>query len=176
VDTSTYSVIFTGSVGLAGLVFGAAGARATRRAHSADKAADREHERLLARDARLFERRANAYEGVMKVCDFHMQTVESRNPIIVPGPTAPTFPGDEEEEMLSRSRFSTYASPEADEALESFLKQTLAFYICADLYEHVREHGSPDSAPLKEMNKAREEVRARFGEVKVRIREELAAV
>src|SRR5450759_2266362 len=69
VDTATYSVIFTGTVGIIGLVLGYRGTRATLRAHAVERAADREHERRLARDARLFEHRANTYAGMMKVCE-----------------------------------------------------------------------------------------------------------
>jgi hypothetical protein len=134
-----------------------------------------EHERRLARDARLFERRADAYEAMMKYCEMHMQTVESRCPVIGPGPEAANFPKDPEEKMSLRGSFSTYASPEAYEALESFLNQTLAFYIRADLFENLNEQGLPAGDALKEMNKAREEVRTRFGELQAQIRGELAA-
>ena len=175
-DTATYSVIFTGTVGIIGLVLGYRGTRAILRANAVERTADREHERRLARDARLFDRRADVYESMMAYCEMHMQTVESRCPVIGPGPEAPNFPIDVEEKMSLRGSFSAYASPEAEEALDSFLNQTLAFYVRADLFENLNEQGPPAGEALKEMNEARVDARARFSELRARIREDLAAV
>jgi hypothetical protein len=138
--------------------------------------AAREHERRLARDTRLFDRRADAYESMMAYCEMHMQTVESRCPVFSPGPDAPNIPIDAEEKMALRGSFSTYASPEAEEALDAFLNQTLAFYVRADVYERAKEQGSPIGGSGKEMHDAREKARARFTELRAQIRDELAAV
>ena len=175
-DTAALSVIGSSLVGLGGLLVGAWGTRATVRAHAVERSADREHERLLARDARVFERRADAYEDVMRFSEMQMQMIESVYPVANPAPTAPNFPTDAEQEAMLRGRFSAYASREADEALGSFLLQALAFHLRAGIYERVKDQGPDAEASLKEVNEAREEARTRFGELKDRIRDDLAAL
>jgi hypothetical protein len=174
VDTAALSVIFTGTVGIGGLLVGAWGTRATVRAHAAEGAAAREHERLLARDERFFERRADAYEAVVRECEIYMAYVESKYPIIAPGQPEPVIPSVEDQ-LANQGRFSTYASPEADEALASFLKKTWEFEIIAKLYGLVKDQGQPPGKEFVEMNEAREKARDLFAELKAIIRAELAA-
>lgn len=137
--------------------------------------AARKHERRLARDARLFEHRANAYAGMMKLCEIHMDRVERRGAIFVSELALPSLPSDEEQTVV-RGQFGTFASPEADEALESFLNQVLAFLIAADVFEMVRDQEESIGKAGLARQDARDETRARFKELKGRIREDLAAV
>lgn len=176
-DTATYAVIGSTFVGLGGLLVGAWGVRATIRAQAAEGEAAREHERLVARDARVFDRRADAYVAMMRFCEIHLQTVETIFPTLSPAPTAPHLPSDVDEvEALARASFSTFASLEGDDAFQSFVNQVKDFHVCAEVYARVKDQGSDAEPAFNEMDEARGEVRIRFRELQAQIRSDLNAV
>jgi hypothetical protein len=75
------------------------------------------HERELARGARLYERRAQVYESMMRVVQPAMENVEARNPIITFSNTPPPPPEpslDEQRELQIQLR--THGSKEIGDA------------------------------------------------------------
>jgi hypothetical protein len=142
-------------------------------------ATQHEHERELARGARLYERRAPIYETTLNFLNLWMERVDMTERLWTSenDPDPPQLPNAEEWRMML-TRLGVHGSPAASDAYRAFADSITAFY------ERVKElrmlraghaEGSADDAATR-MMEARADVREALLRLTRILSDELAAL
>lgn len=163
-------------VGLAGVLFGwfnAGGERAQARQLARDQ---REHERTLARDARLNAELREAYEELLRMVFLVEDLVTRTNPIIGPAAPPPPMPPEADVRRVM-ARVSVIGSEEVFEALERVWAAHRTFWGHSRSVDAARQPGGGEGGgePWREMQEAREDFLARVRELERLIRSEVRA-
>jgi hypothetical protein len=137
------------------------------------------HERDLARSARLFERRSEAYHALLGLLQVYWERILDTEPMIrVAGaPDPPEAPGsDDWRPMYVRLR--TFGSPEVTALYEEFAARVQAFFLQAGLLRSVmdRRGRTEEREPWQETQEAREAVKDTFDRLQRVVSEELASL
>lgn len=158
---------------MAGIVFAWWGNEDQRRHAELLAREQHEHERRLARGERLFDRRAEAYEGLLRQLQRALLTVDRTHPIVGPKPPPPDPPTDEEWGAML-ARVAVLGSEELMDAFELFVSKVNQFHIYASTYTRVRDQGASIGDTTKQMERFRVEARQALTATEKRMREELA--
>jgi hypothetical protein len=127
-------------------------------------ARQQEHERELARGARLFERRAPVYEETLKLLYIATRRVDETERIIrFAGDPEPPEPPSEEEWREAQVRLRTFGSSNVADAFDAYAAAVTAFFERAREVQWHREHGEDADAAVA-AHKALEEARANVHE------------
>jgi hypothetical protein len=166
-------------VGLAGIGVTAWGARQQRESAKDLAGLQHEHERDLARGARLFDRRSDVYEAMIDYVQVWWERIADTEPIFraAGAPDPPEAPGpDEWRPMYVRLR--TFGSPEVTALYEEFSQRTQDFFIQAGLLRAaMNQRGSrQEPEPWEETQDARVRVKDTFDRLQRRVSEELASL
>jgi hypothetical protein len=135
-------------------------AAAMQRASAGELAtAQREHERDLARGARLFDKRGAVYEAMNAYLLTWMQRVESTEKFwrSASEPEPPEPPSDDEWRAMQVS-LRTFGSQAVADAYDELSQKITAFYAAANMLYDMREQGAV-TLPHQEVEDARERVR-----------------
>jgi hypothetical protein len=167
------------AVGLAGIVVTAWGARQQRESAKELAELQHEHERGLARGARLFDHRAAVYEAMLGFLQAWWERIIDTEPIMrVAGtPDPPEAPGpDDWRPMYVRLR--TFGSPEVAALYEEFTRRAQHFFIQAGLLRAAMNQRGlrNEPEPWQETQDARERVKGTFDRLQLRVSEELASL
>jgi len=136
---------------------------------------NRSHERRLAHDARLFERRAAAYTDLLAACQRLMQYVERTEPIWGPGPEPPEPPSDEEQRELD-ARVGAFVSRQVDEQLNAFRTTIVDFHDHVIAYREARDTSHTTAEHGTKMHAARDEARRKMRLLEATVRDELTRI
>jgi hypothetical protein len=163
-------------VGLAGVMFGwfnASGERAQGARLARDQ---REHERVLAREARLGSELRAAYEELLRLVFVVEDIINRTNPIIAPGPAPPSMP-PEEELRKTIARASVIGSEEVMKAVEALWTAQRAFWINSQTLDSVQQQGGGTNVGdlFRQVQEARDAFRERARELERMIRAEVRA-
>jgi hypothetical protein len=143
VDTVALAATIGGSlIGLAGVGVTAWGARQQRESAKDLATSQQEHERDLARGARLFDSRAVVYEGLLTFMQVAIERLEKTEPVMTfSGESGPPDPPSREENRVMEARLRTYGSREVADAYEQFGEAVKAFYGFAFSMRTIRDQG-----------------------------------
>jgi hypothetical protein len=135
-----------------------------------------QHERDLARGVRLFERRSEAYEALLRQLQVWWERVLDTEPMMrVAGtpdpPEAPT--PDEWRPMYVRLR--TFGSPEVADLYDEFGQRLQQFFLQAGLLRSAIDRRQAHE-PWLETQKAREEVKDTLERLQRRVSKELSSL
>jgi hypothetical protein len=181
-STEVVAIIGAGStfaVAVAGYVFSYYTARRQEAGQLARDAQQREHERELARGARLFDRRAPVYEEMVRFLNVWQDRVEATEPIIeFAGGQATPNPPDFEEWRAMQARLGTYGSVAVAGAYRKYWEAIIAFYKRVDELRMIRNghaEGSLADAGTR-VEEARKNVWETLKTLETLVSEELAAL
>jgi hypothetical protein len=148
-----------------------------------DRKGDHEHERTLAREARLQERRAVAYRDMVAMVFRVQDVVDQTLPLFESVPPPPRIPEptlDEQREMAAT--VTAFGSAEVVARLRAVVSATRAFHLAVRDLSDVRLVATPSVGGADELRKARENLRAQRADVHAAVdeleraaREELAS-
>lgn len=140
-------------------------------------ASQQAHERQLASGARLFEKRADLYEGMIGVLQRWSDQVEATEPIfrMANEPEPPKEPSVEEQRDLNRV-LRTFGSREVADAYDEFVKAVKSFFYSAMTLRATREQRGDAQLPWEQMEREREKVREGLREIERLVSDELAAL
>ena len=167
------------AVGLAGIAVTAWGAWQQREPAKELAELQHEHERDLARGARLFERRSDVYEAMIGYAQVWWERVADTEPIWreAGAPDPPEAPGPDEWRPM-HVRLRTVGSPEVAGLYDEFAQRTRAFFIQAGaLRRAMNQRGRREEPePWEETEDARAKVKDTFDRLQLRVSDELASL
>jgi hypothetical protein len=137
-----------------------------------------EHERGLARGARLFERRADVYEEMLRLLYPWMERVDATEPFITFAGQPPDPPGTDEWRAM-HIRLRTYGSREVADAYDVFGEAIRSFFFQVPTLRAVRERGTDPAEAArvgKEFEAARAGVRKALRSLERIVSDELASL
>lgn len=175
------SVALAATIG--GLAVGLAGVGATAWGASQQRASARElaesqheHERRLAQGERLFERRASAYEDMLRALHVWLERINLTMPILkLAGDPEPPDPPADDEWRAMQVRLRTYGSPAVADDFDYVIATINDFYNQLTATKVAREQGLPD-APFEKLQAKRETVREALRALERLVSEELATL
>lgn len=143
-------------------------------------ARQQEHERGLARGARLFERRAPVYEEMLRLLYPWMERVDAteRMMTFAGDPEPPEPPGAEEWRGM-QVRLRTIGSGEVADAYEGFADAIRSFFRLVPTMRAIREHGEDAEEAVRvhtELEEARSNVRKTLRSLERLVSDELASL
>ncbi len=131
----------------------------------------------MARGARLFERRAAAYEAMLLFIQVVWERILDTEPWFrranAPDPPPPPT-GDEWRPMYVRMR--TVGSQSVARLYQEFASAAQAFFAVAELMQAARRQPGQIEEPWRELQAAREKVQAIYDELEVLVSDELASL
>ena len=135
------------------------------------------HERDLARGARLFERRAAAYEAMLGFLQVIWERILDTEPILrlegTPDPPDQP-PPDEWRSMYVRLR--TFGSTPVASLYDDFANATHDFFIQVNLLRSTRDQPGQGAMPWQQLQDARERVKEIYDRLEVVVSDELASL
>jgi hypothetical protein len=135
------------------------------------------HERDLACGARLFERRAAAYEAMLGFLQVIWERILDTEPILrLAGTPAPPEPPSAEEWRAMYVRLRTFGSAPVARLYEEFTDATRDFFIQVDLFRSARDHPEQGALPWRELRDARNTVKEIYDRLEVLVSDELASL
>jgi hypothetical protein len=179
VDSVALAATIGGSVvGLAGVGATAWGSWLQRGSAKELAASQHEHERELARGARLFDRRQPVYEEMLRLLYPWAERVEATDKIITfaDEPDPPDLPSREAWREM-QIRFATIGSRAVADSFLAFGDVLRDFWAHVGRMRNIREHGGGDLAEAATATEeARREVVAALRKTERLVSEELAAL
>ena len=166
-------------VALAGVGVTAWGVRQQRDSAKELAESQQEHERDLARGARLFEHRATVYEELLRFMQLAMERVEKTEPLMTfAGESGPPDPPTPEESRVMIARLRTYGSHEVAEAYERFGDAARKFYGFAFSVKTIRDQGGTGdlAKAFEALREARDDVRDALANLERLVSGELASL
>jgi hypothetical protein len=136
------------------------------------------HERELARGARLFDRRAIAYESMIAFLQVAWERVIATEPMLrMAGEPEPPEPPTADEWRAMYVKLATFGSHAVTERYEGVAEAFRKFFIDADHLRRMRDTPSTDELQLwRGLEAARAEVKTRFDQIERLVSSELAAL
>jgi hypothetical protein len=144
------------AVGIAGVVFGWLNSKSERETTLKNSAAQREHERELARDERLHDELREAYEELLGFFRLLGEVVGRTRPMLSPAPAPPSLPGDDELRRIF-ARASVIGSEEAMDAVKEGAVRYRAFLAAAWTLDDVEKQGGDKTGLWQAIQTAREQ-------------------
>jgi hypothetical protein len=143
-------------------------------------ARQQEHERDLARGARLFERRGPVYETMIAFLYPWMERVDATEPFMrYAGEPDPPDPPSTDEWRMMHVRLRTYGSPEVADAYDVFGEAIRSFFFHLPTIRADRAHGTDAAESVrlhKEFEAARVNVRKTLRSLERLVSDELASL
>jgi hypothetical protein len=174
-DTVAFAATIGGSiVGLAGIAASAWSNWLQRQSAKEIAATQHEHERELARGARLFERRALAYEQMLGLLQVWVERVQAAQRIMrYAGEEEPEAPSREEWQLM-QTKVRTIGSRPVGDAYAKAVIAISAFFGQVTRIQNIRQHGGGSvSDALEDMQEAGQHVLATSAALEVLVSSEL---
>jgi hypothetical protein len=165
-------VISGAVVGTAGLLFGWLGGKQERATTLELSAAQREHERQLARDNRLHVELREAYGEVVRFLILTQQIASQTMPIFGPMPDPPELPPQSEVQRIL-ARASVVGSDEVMKAFDEASRRFQVFQLDAHALAQVQRQGGDDGDMWRRVEEARQSFLEQSAEVERLVREEV---
>jgi hypothetical protein len=178
VDSVALAAAIGGSVvGLAGILATAWSSWLQRESSRELAGRQHEHERELARGARLFERRAPVYQEMLGQLYVWIAQVNATEPIIeFAGQPEPPDPPSDEEWREMEVQLRTFGSVAVADAYGLLADAMHSFFAQAGSLRTIREQGGAVTEPWEQVHEARITVRENLRALERLVSEELAAL
>jgi hypothetical protein len=173
------SVLTSGAVGIGGLAFGLWNARQEREARSGEAQEERQHQRKLGRQQRIYDRRSDVYVSLLTNLERETASAERIYPLMEPAPSPPK-PLNDDEWMALKASIAAFGSEAVQALVADFNRVVVTFAqawrACQTLEQAGLRHTDDFSKSYQTLDTARRELRNELlPKVEARINEELTS-